>query len=317
MTTPKLLIACLCIIAFQSLPAQQQKRVVRTRTTSSKDKSLYDENDRHGNTLFSINNGMNGPITMIFASDYDSLSRETKEYSVHSNFGFSLGENVYEKSCIRHYAYEEAPESSVSYDRESLKKIRTKKDFTGLEAFRILEKNKRHLSRIEFLDSANRVVKEVYFSDTGDTSSIHNYKYNSKNQEVFFHYGTPGDEFWTWDIYYEYDQNGNRVKSFRISSSEGAKDTSEIYNYAYNAQNMRVSDSYYHKKAFKNRTDYFYNKNNQLVTKLFYEGDEAVLDVKTTFEYAKEGYVKKKTQTDYRSDNNGITEVFVTKLQYW
>lgn len=314
----RLLMIFILFMPFQILFGQEtQKSIIKSGTTKTKDKSLYFENDIKGNMIFSLNEGMNGPITMIFASEYDSLNRETRSYWVHSNLGFYLSEKVYEKGCVKNFEYKSISDSTFSYDRETLKKIKTRDDFTKMKIFIELGFGSKVLSKIDYLDSADNVIKEIYLSESGDTTSINHYEYNANNQEIFFHYGTIGDESWTWDIYYLYDEHNNKVKSYRISSSNGIKDTTEVYNYIYNSDNRLISDNYYYKEAFRNKTDYYYNKRSQIIQELFCEGNENKIDVKTTFKYDRKGNVKKKVQYDYRNPKNEQKEVFITKFEYW
>ncbi len=306
------------IIPIQFLFGQEiNEPNIKSGITKSKNKSFYFENDRKGNMIFLLNEGMNGPITMISASEYDNLNRMTKSYWVHSNLGYYLSEKIYENGCVKNYEYTAKLDSIYLFNREYLKKIKTRREFTEMKVFQVLEKSTKHLSSVEFLDSVNNVIKEIYFSESGDTTSINYYKYNSNNQETLFHYGTIGDEFWTWDIYYLYNNHNKISKSFRVSSSNEIEDTTEVYNYLYDDIDRLISDNYYYKTSFRNRTDYYYNANNLVIEELFYEDSETELDVKTIFKYDKKGNVKKKIQFDYRNLNNEQKEVLRYKREYW
>lgn len=307
----------LSIIYSQFSYAQTQKSAIKSGITKSGNKSFYFENDRNGNVLFSVNNNMNGPLTMIFASEYDSLNRETISYSVHSNFGYFLAEKVYGPGYIYYFNYDEKLGSTFPYDQKTLEKINSKNDFIQLKVFMQLKNSSKHLNLIEVLDAANNKTKEIYLSEKGDTTQINYYRYNSKNQQTFFHYGSLSDLSWTWDIYDVYDKSGNRIKSYRVTSTNGVNDTTEVYNYLYNAQNKLVSENYYYKGAFQNRTEYSYNKKNQIIRELFYEGNETKLDVKTLFRYDNKGNVRKKTQCDYRTPGKKQKEVYKSKFSFW
>jgi hypothetical protein len=312
------LIVFLFLMPIQILFGQDaQKSFIKSGITKSKGKSLYFENDKNGNVIFSINQEMNGPITMIFAIEYDSLKRETKYYWVHSNLGFFISEKVYENGCVKNYELKAKSDTAYAFDIEALKEIDSRAEFTDLMVFSEMESGNRILSNIDFLDSADNVIKEIYLSENGDTTSINYSTYNSNNQETFYHHGDNNDEFWVWDIFNLYDEDNNLVKSFRISSSDGIKDTTEYYNYIYDKDNRLISHNFSFKNGFTNRTDYYYNSNNQVILELFYEDSETELKAKTIFRYDGKGNVKKKVLFDYRNPKREQKEVFNTKLEYW
>ena len=134
-----------------------------------------------------------------------------------------------------------------------------------------------------------------------------------KIQEIWFHKNTIDSEIWSWDIYSTYDENSNRIKSTRVSSSNGIKDTTEVYNYIYNENNLKTSENYYYNNTFKNKSEFIYNKKEQIVTVLFYERAEDILDAKTIYKYFKNGALKKKRIFDYREKKNNQKEVFKIK----
>ena len=160
---------------------------------SSNENYFYSEDDAHGNMIFSKNVGMNGPITMISASEYDSLNRLTKTYFVHSNFGFTLTENVYDANAVKEYDYYIKNDTAFSYDREILNAINTRTEFVEMDVFVALKNGEKQLTNIEYFDSANNKIKEVYLSEEGDTTAINTYEFNDKNQEIWFHMGTIED----------------------------------------------------------------------------------------------------------------------------
>lgn len=279
--------------------------------------SYYYENDASGNTIFTKNDGMNGPITMLFVDEYDSLNRETRTYSAHSNIGFSIWETVYESNKISHYEYISDSLNETSYHRDTLNKINSQKEFLESASIKQLLKGVKQLTEMDILDSNQNVVTEIYFSDNGDTSSINTRVYNSMNKEILFRYGVKNDGPWSWDIYSNYDSHSNLTSSIRLSPNNGVMDTTEIYTFQYDASNQLTSKYYYYKKDFKNKTEYTYNKNNQVIEARFYEGDEYTLDVLTTYKYKKNGMLARKTQSDYRGSGKVKKEVFTYKLKYW
>ena len=294
------------------------EKIVKTGKVYTNHKlSYYYENDNRGNTVFTKNDGMNGPITMLFVSEYDTLNRKTRTYFAHSNIGFSLSETVFESNRILHYEYFTDSVDANSYERDSLNKINSQKEFIALKAIQQLLKAEKRLNEIEVLDSNKNIITEIYFSEKGDTSSINTLHYNSNNKEILFNYGIKNKEPWIWDIYYIYDNNSNLTKSIRLSSKNGVKDTTEIYSDSYNSFNLLTSKNYYYKKDFRNKTEYFYNKKDKIIEERFYEGDESKLDVVTLYRYKKNGMLLKKTQRDFRSTQKVKKEIFTYKLTYW
>lgn len=279
--------------------------------------TLWYENDKNGNMIFSKNDGMNGDITMLFVSEYDSLNRETRIFFAHSNLGFSLSEKIYEPNKIYYYEYKVETDTLSSFDRETLNKVNSQFEFLQLNAIKILLKGKKQLTEVEILDSVKNVMTEIYFSEIGDTSSINSYVYNTLNKEIAFHYGLRGNEPWIWDIYYLYDNNSNKIKSIRLSSENGVKDTTEVYTYHYNSQNILVSKEYCNKRKFINKTDYFYNNKGQIIEERFYETEESILDVTTSYKYDKNGNFYKKVQRDFRQPKKDRKNVFIYKVSYW
>ncbi|MES2514685.1 MAG: hypothetical protein V4580_11100 [Bacteroidota bacterium] len=284
---------------------------------SNTNNSYYYENDKKGNSVFSRNNGMNGPITMISFLEYDSLNRITKSYFAHSNIGYYLSETLYQNSKVTHYSYTTDSRMENDYNRELLNKIHTKKEFIYLKAYTDLHKSKKVISSIDSLDKFGNVVSELTYSETGDTSSYHTYKFNEHNKEILFHFGTKDSESWTWDIYSVYDSNLNRLKSFRISSENGLKDTSEVYNYIYDSTNHLLESNYYHHRVFKNKTLYQYDKNHKVKKETFYEGDQTVVDVITEYEYNKYDLLIKKVTYDSRNVKNKGKETCNYTYTYW
>lgn len=309
----KTILYFLFILSFQFIFGQNEKSNSNFEVKTSRDNYYYSEEDQNGNDVFSKNVGMNGPITMIFANDYDSLNRITKSYWVHSNLGYSLSETVYTNNSIENYQYKLKIDTSFNYDRDLLNTINTRKEFLDLKVFYFLQNGERRLTNVDYLDSLDNIIQEIYFSENGDTSSINTYVFNDKNEETSFHKFTLDSEDWSWDIYYLYDENSNKIKSTRISNSNGKKDTTEVYSYFYNDRNLITLENYYYKKQFRNKSEYSYNNNNQITSVLFYGDEEDIVDAKTIYKYSKKGKVTKKIIYDYRVNKKDQKEVFKMK----
>jgi hypothetical protein len=306
----KTILSIFIFIFCQPIFGQDAQPNKTFNVTSSNENYFYSEDDARGNMIFSKNVGMNGPITMLSASEYDSLNRVTKSYSAHSNIGFYLTENVYDANTVMSYEYISKTDTSFSFDRAVLNLIKTRKEFIEMDVFVALKNGERQLRNIEYVDASNNIIKEVYISENGDTTGINTHQFNDKNQEIWFHIGTIDSELWTWDIYYEYDEHSNKIKSSRVSSSDGIRDTTEVYRYYYNEDNLLTSETYYYEKTFRNKSEYSYNEKKQVVQVLFYEGEETILDAKTIYTYSKTGDVTKKTIFDYRNKGKERKEVF-------
>lgn len=294
------------------------EKIVKSGTILRSDKSsYYYENDKKGNSVFVKNNRMNGPITMIFFNEYDSLDRIVKSLFVHSNIGFYLSENIYIGSKIYHYNYMADSIKESEYNRDLLNKIKTRKEFLSLKVFTELYKSKKTLTSIDSVDKFNNVVSELSFDENGDTSGYNTYQFNSYNKEIVFHLGTKGSEGWTWDIYSEYDSNQNLIKNYRISWENGQRDTTEVRNYKYDNNNNLIEEVYSNSKIFKNKTTYLVNANNKLVEETFYEGEPDKVDVVTNYQYNNYNLPKRKESIDYRNGKKGTKEVSIYTYIYW
>ena len=279
-------------------------------------KYFYYQKDKEGNNVFSVNQGMNGDITMISATEYDSLNRETKSYWVHSNLGYYLSEMEYETNRVLHYSYNSDNKEEFSYDRKSLKNITTQEEFINLPVFENLRNAKRQLTSIEVLDSNGNLVKDIRLKKEGDTSSWTVNQYNDLKQRVLFKYVTPGSSNWNWDIHFEYDENGNNIKDYRVTGKGEHVDTTEIRNRIYNENNDLVLENYYNGARFQNKTEYFYSADNKLIKEIFYEGDEFKIDVETFYYFNKYGYLKKEVSKDYRTRKKFEKEVIKSRYKY-
>ncbi|GEM_PF-2784178 len=299
------------------MKSEIKPRIKTGKIYTNKKLSYYFENDKKGNCIFSKNDGMNGSITMIFVVEYDSLNREVKSYSAHSNIGFSINETEYLNDKVIHYDYSIKSENSKDFDREILNKINSQKEFLEMPGIKKLTNGLKIKTRIEVLDSMKNVKIEYYLSEIGDTTSINYYKYNKNNDEIFFHYGTLGSDEWTWDIYSIYDEKNNLIENFRISTEDGIKDTSEVRKYFYNEHNKLISENYFNKNEFNSKTEYYYDKKMNLYKELFYEYQEFEIDVITKYKFNKNGIAVKKISKDFRNPKHEQKESITYELMYW
>lgn len=292
-----------------------EKSIIKSGIQIDNENSLFYSNNKNGNLIFNKNDGMNGPVTMISALEYDNLNRETKSYWVHSNLGFYLSEKEYGENQIRNYSYKSKLDKKDSYDRETLKKVKSRKDFIRLKGFTNLQEGNKYLSMIENLDSANNVIEEIFLTETGDTSSYNFHKYDSENNEISFHKRDPNSKVWNWDIYNIYDENSNLIQSFRVSF-ENIKDTTEVYDYVYK-RDLLESKTYHHRGRFQNKTVYKYNSKDEVIEELFYENDKNEIKVKTTYKYDKKGNKIEESAIDYREEKDKQKSKTKFTFEYW
>lgn len=307
-----------CSFQIASSQTLENNLIVKNGKITRSDKSnYYFENNKKGNCVFAKNDGMNGPITMIYFHEYDSLDRILKSFFVHSNIGYCLTENVYKDNKIFHFSFNADSFKESEYSRELLKKINSVQEFQDLNAFVELYKSKKTLTSIDSVDKFNNVVSELSFDENGDTSGYNTYQFNKNNKEIWFHLGTKGSKDWTWDIYSEYDQNLNLLKSYRVSWVNGVQDTTELRNYKYDSRNNLLEENYFNKNVFQNKTSYRYNNNNQLIEEFFYEEDSTKIDVVSSYRYNKLNQLIRKESIDYRGDKKSNKETSIYTYKYW
>lgn len=316
----KLLVFFCCLLVQPCLAQSEQSdtnKVVRSAFTWTNDGNsfLYLTN-RKGQIIFSKNDGMNGPITMIFADDYDSLGREIRSFSVHSNLGYSIIEKEYKEGKIHYYSFKIENEDDYPFDREFLNKINSRQAFVELAVFKALINGERELTAIDVEDTKGEIIEEIYVDEEGNSKSKNITEYDSLGREKIFHYGINNQDIWNWDIYYVYDDRGNMIQSYRISQPNTHPDTTEVYNYYFDENNKLISEDYYNKKRFGNRTVYETLKNGDRV-EYFYEEDEDNVKVKTIYSYDDKGILSKQIKWDYRNPKKERKVVTRYKLEYW
>lgn len=311
----------LCFLfASTALCAQQapdtRPKIKTLLEESSKGGSYYAEFGPDGTRLFTKLDGLNHNPVMLYAAEFDSLQRERISWSAHANLGFYIDESVYEKDRVLHYKYRSDSILRKAFDGSALHDINSKEAFLQMEGLKALAQQPKYLGRIELLDSAGHVTAEIQHSEKGDTTSIDTYDYNEKGLQVAFHYNVGHTDLWAWDIYQQYDDQGQRVLSYRIPRASGGQDTTEVYTYRYNSFHQLESESHYDRKNFINRTDYVY-ENKRLKAEYFYERKEHEPDVITTYTYNAEGYIAQETQRDFREPKKRRKEVIRYHYTYW
>jgi hypothetical protein len=306
----------LLLITLQ-LFAQNVKPVVRlSQTFTNKKLTGITKNDRNGNAIFSKNDGMNGPITMIFASDYDNLNRETRSYSAHSNVGYSVLEKAYDGNKVLWYEFPADTTQTYSFDRDVLNEFDSKEAFIASDPIQILLQQQKRLFGIDILNDQKNIVTSYYVSEKGDTTSIRTYRYDDKNNEVFFHLEDYGSDLWNWDIYSIYDKNSNLIKSYRVEPKSN-NDTTEVREYQYNDKNLRISEAYFNRGQLYNRTEYTYDKAGRLTTELFYEEDFKNPRSLLTYKYDKSGELLQTHLMHYTQPRKSRKTVTTFKDIYW
>jgi YD repeat-containing protein len=311
----KYLIAALALIFCVRSYAQNkpEERIIKSGKIFTATDYCYYENDSRGNTIYSNNNGMNGPVTMISAADYDSLRRKTRSYLAHSNVGFWVSDAVYDTNKVMWYDYVSDAKSIKNCNREMLNRVNSREEFLQLEAINDLLHGSKKLSSINILDPAGNVVEEISISEEGDTS-INTHVYNKNNKEILFRYGVTDTGTWHWDIYSTYDSNLNLIRSARV---ESPGDTTEVRNYSYDKNNHLISEKYYYGRKFSNRTDYSYDTKGKLTEERFYESDEQKVDVIINYEYDENRNTATEIALDFRKPKKERRKVTTYTQVYW
>lgn len=283
------------------LSYSQEKQGIRSmQIFTNKQLTLIADYDTAGNCVFMKNIGMNGPITMLFINNHDHQNRETKSFWAHSNLGFMLSENVYENNRILRYNYVGDSTTNQAVDREKLDFIANRNEFFSLAEVQALERSMRFLQSIDIIDSLNRTEIGLNLSENGDTTTITTRYFDQNWKDIRFRYESQTDSNWIWDIYYDYNEDGNEIKSYRVELNDGILDTSEVYNYMYDEFGRLIEENYYYRGDFQNKTLYQYNKKDQLIEELFFEQAND-WDVVTDYKYDKKnGWIKKKVVLDLR-----------------
>lgn len=312
----KLFTSLIIIFAIQSTKCQTPPIVKSIKTQSFKNTSKLQENDSEGNVLFRKNNGMNGPITIISVFEYDSLNRKVRSFLAHSNIGYSVSEVLYKKNKRESYKYTN-PDVSGSINRNILNNINTKEEFKALKDIQNLIRGEKRLAWIETLDSNENRTQIKFLDEKGETTTIQSYRYNENNQKIYFRYNTPKSKLWNWEIFSLYDINSNLVKSFRVTPNGEYQDTSEIYNYYYNSKNLKVLKTLHNNNKFERKIEYQYNNKSQIVKEKFYEDDESIPKIITTYKYDKWGNVVKEIRKRLQYSGKNLKEITKIKYEYW
>jgi phage anti-repressor protein len=292
---------------------QEKPKVKSFEIYTNKELTLIAKYDSTGNCIFMKNIGMNGPITMLFIDDHDEQGRKTKSYWAHSNLGYMLSENVYADDRIYSYSYTGDSTTNEGVERSKLNSIDDREEFFALPEIKTLGATKKYLQSIDFTDSLNRTESSYSISEEGDTTTITTMFFDKNWEEVRFRYESQDDSSWVWDIYYDYDDKGRKIRSYRVEMEAGVTDTSEVYNYTYDEFGRMIEDNYYYRGEFKNKTVYQYDKKDQLIEELFFE-QENEWDVVTDYKYDKKtGWIKKKVVMDLRLSAKKRKKVLIYK----
>jgi hypothetical protein len=179
-------------------------------------------------------------------------------------------------------------------------------------------KGKKYLLNIAYVDSNNRIIKEISFNENGDTSSIRVSRYNKWNKVEYFHNEWKGEIVALWDIYGEFDSKGNKVKWVRIEENSGKRDTGEIYHYAYSPTNKLKEYSQYDRtKKFVFRTVYEFNNNDKMIKETYYEDHPQHIAARYYYTYNKKGNLIREVLFDLKKNRHKPDYIYKTKYQYW
>lgn len=258
----------LCMASFAA--SQADEPVVRESIVRHKGAIIgITQYDRQGNNLLSINDGMNGPVTMVFAWEYDSTGKPTRTLSAHSNVGSFVSEHEYtpgeHHSYSRNpYAAEVAPAVRGDEYRKVLAALRSAADIASLPEVRALLSGPRYRSGTELLDTAGRTLEDYRFNDQGDTIGHNSYGYDAAGEEIYFRY-SGGSPDWTWEYFAVLDSVGRKVRWARVQEHDGARDTTELEVYRYDADGRMTDHLRYSEGQLRYEEHYTYDANGHMI----------------------------------------------------
>ncbi len=329
-------ITIILIILFSTLISfGQDKTGIKTLKKYQGKKILLTSNyDKNGNCYFSKNDGLNGPVIMIWGIDFDKMNRDARIIWAHSNVGFSVGEKEYEPNLIKIFEYTlDTINQNASVNDDSsatvnlkefnfkpydfIEKINSKEELENIEGIKSLLKGKKYLRNISYLDNNKNVIKEISFEYNGDTSGIRTYRYNKWNKEEYFHVEWKGNISASWDIYSEFDKNGNKIKSLRVMNKSGRQDTSKIYYYKYSNTNQLIEKSWCSEKGFDYKVVYEYNDQDKLIKEFHYGNNPNEIAIIHNYTYDKKGNEIEEVTFDLRISKNKPDYKYKTKYEYW
>jgi hypothetical protein len=250
----------------------------------------YSIRDKNGNNVFSIEDSVfEKPIFIITATDYDSLGRLTKMYSAHSQIGFNI--DVIDYQNDKRFAYKLESGIIYPFDRETFNSIKTREEFVSMEQFKNLENGIKFYG--EFFE---------------DTISKNYKKYKDSNGRYYYWCEDKDFDSWTRDTNYinSYPKNV-KINRHIVTYSDNVKMSNFLLaKFIYNENNKLICQEDYDKNVLKNKTDYFYNKENELVSMIIHNYTESRKISTTIHKYNNKGEIRKTTQIDQKGNKKVI-----------
>ncbi len=277
--------------------------------------------DPQGNALLNVNDGLNGPVTMAFASEFDSLGRQTRMVFAHSNVGCSVYDYAYANNEKRTFTYkdadpplEEGPRGDES--RKILAELRSVEQLNALPELQNALKGERYLSRIEHLDPAGRTLKEICLNMEGDTTCAHTHAYNADGKETYFRYGG-GSDGWAWEYFATFDSNGHKVRWARVEGRGGERDTTELDTYRYDGAGNQVEHLRYLQGELRYTEHYTYDTRGRLVETRAVNTPEPNKVWLTKYSRQKDGTVRRERRYEVINGHSKVDHDYKFKSLYW
>ncbi len=261
-------------------------------------------------------------LTMITGNIYNDSGIIEKSYHLHSNAGLSIWYYEYDNKgnnlnlSIRNNDYEHNDSLVNTNPYGYISEITNIKELINQSKIKDIEKvAKKYLHWERTYDSIGNMLTELSFKENGDTSSYQRYKYDDKNNKIYFYNEWSKENH--WEYYYEYEKKysfveedldteskpTNLLQSVRVNFDwrEKRKRISDITLYNYDDRDRLTEKTKYDKGEFQDKYVYEYNESGQVTKRTCYVYNLKKIASIETYSYNKEGNVIKETDEDFRS----------------
>jgi len=257
-----------------------KKKIIKYEGTIIKSESCL---DKEGNVIFGKDN--KAPISLR-ALYYDASSNRTKSILAQDNLGFSVWTYEFDSlgNEVRIYEYEKPDHVENISGDDYIKNIRSRLDLEKDSTFlAIINNDKKHLLFERKYDVSGNMIEEILFEENGDTAYLNTKIYSKDGRLKQFHYkGDIGE----WNIYYNYDKNGNELSRKRVNRSG---DTTEVYINKYDKYSNKIKTKYLNRGKLEYTEKRFFQDGQLLLRKV--HNAKGKLLRKESYEYDEYGNV--------------------------